>query len=146
MKMIKTSRAFIAAVGVAYLLTSVLGTQFVLADIQSYGLAVSLSDRLAASLHDIYGLVPVLLILVSAAYLVAFVIAALGKRFVGGRHQYWLLAAGFASLPVAMMLMKSTMGITPFAVAGTGSGLLLIALCGLAGAWVFARLTQTGGA
>lgn len=142
MKMTKTSLAFIAAVCVAYLLTSVLGTQFVLADIQSYGLPVSLPDRLAASLHDIYGLVPMLLMLVSAAYLVAFVIAALGKRCVGGRHQYWILVAGFTSLPVAMMLIKLTMGITPFALAGTGSGLLLIALCGLAGAWVFARLTQ----
>lgn len=146
MKMTKTSLAFIVAVCVAYLLTSVLGTQFVLADIQSYGLPVSLPDRLAASLHDIHGLVPVLLMLVSAAYLVGFIIAALGRRLLGGQRQYWILAAGFASLPVAMMLMKTTMGITPFALAGTGSGLLLIALSGLAGAWVFARLTQNRGA
>jgi hypothetical protein len=35
------------------------------------------------------------------------------------------------------------MGATLFAPAGTGFGLFLIALCGLAGAWVYARLTQT---
>ena len=142
MKMMKTTRAFIAAAVAAYLLTSILGTQFVLADIQSYGLAVSLSDRVMATLHDIYGLIPVLLILVSAAYLVAFVIAALGRRYLGGRHQYWYMAAGFTSLPVTMMLMKLSMGITPFAAAGSGSGLLLIGLSGLAGGWIFARLTQ----
>lgn len=142
MKTIKSILSYFAAIAVAYLLTSAMGTQFVLADIKSYGLAVSLSDRIAATLHDIFGLLPVLMIIVSATYLVAFVIAALGHRFVGGSRLYWFLAAGFTALPATMMLMKLTMGITPFAPAGTGFGLLLIAFCGLAGAWVYARLTQ----
>ena len=142
MKTIKSILAYLVATVVAYLLTSAMGTQFVLADIKSYGLVVSLSDRVAATLHDIAGLVPVLLILVSATYLVAFIIAALSHRFVGGSRLYWFLVAGFTSLPATMMLMKSTMGITPFAPAGTNFGLFLIALCGLAGAWVYARLTQ----
>ena len=142
MKTIKSILSYFAAVVVAYLLTSAMGTQFVLADIESYGLAVSLSDRIAATLHDISGLVPVLVILVSASYLFAFVIAALGHRFVGGSRLYWFLVAGFTSLPTTMMLIKMTMGVTPFAPAGTVFGLFLIALCGLAGAWVYARLTQ----
>jgi len=142
MKTIKSILSYLVATVVAYLLTSAMGTQFVLADIKSYGLVVSLSDRVAATLHDIAGLVPVLLILVSATYLVAFIIAALGHRFMGGSRLYWFLVAGFTSLPATMMLMKSTMGITPFAPAGTNFGLFLIALCGLAGAWVYARLTQ----
>jgi len=142
MKTIKSILAYLVATVVAYLLTSAMGTQFVLADIKSYGLVVSLSDRVAATLHDIAGLIPVLLILVSATYLVAFIIAALGHRFVGGSRQYWFLAAGFSSLPATMMLMKLTMGITPFAPAGTVFGLFLIALCGLAGAWVYTRLTR----
>lgn len=142
MKTIKSVLSYFAAVVVAYLLMSIMGTQFVLADVQSYGLAVSMSDRIAATLHDIYGLVPVLLILVGAAFLVAFIIAALGHRFVGGSRLHWYLAAGFTSLPATMMLMKLTMGIKPFAPAGTIFGLFLIALCGLAGAWVYTRLTQ----
>jgi len=73
---------------------------------------------------------------------VAFIIAALGHRFMGGSRLYWFLVAGFTSLPATMMLMKSTMGITPFAPAGTNFGLFLIALCGLAVAGVYARLTQ----
>lgn len=142
MKTIQSILSYFAAIVVSYLLTSAMGTQFVLADIKSYGLAVSFSDRMAATLHDILGLVPVLLILVSATYLVAFVIAALGYRFVRGRRLYWFLAAGFASLPATMVLMKLTMGVTPFAPAGTGFGMFLIALCGLTGAWVYTRLTQ----
>lgn len=142
MKTIRSILVFSLAVMVAHLLMSAAGTQFVLADIQSYGLAVSMSDRIAATLHDIYGLIPALLMLVSVAFLVAFTIAALGHRFVGGNRMYWYLAAGFASLPAAMLLMRLTMGITPFAIAGTAFGLLLIAFCGLAGAYVFARLTR----
>jgi hypothetical protein len=83
------------------------------------------------------------MILISATYLFAFVIAALGHRFVGGRRLYWFLVAGFTSLPITMMLIKMAMGVTPFAPAGTIFGLFLIALCGLAGAWVYARLMQT---
>lgn len=141
MKKIKIILAFFIAAAVTHVLTSITGTQFVLADIQGYGLTVSMADRLAATAHDIVGLVPVMPILVSVTFLVAFVVAALGYRFIGGGRRYWYLAAGFASLPATMMLMKSTMGITAFAPAGSIPGLLLIALCGLAGAWVYVRLT-----
>ncbi len=144
MQKLKTILAFFAAVSVAHLLTSIAGTQFVLADIQGYGLTISLPDRLAATAHDIYGLIPVLLLLVAAAYLVAFLMAALGRRLFGGQRQYWLRVAGFTSLPVAMVLIKWVMGITPFAAAGTSAGLLLIAFSGLVGAWVFTLLTPTG--
>ena len=143
MKTIKSILAFFTAVVVAYVLSSAAATQFVLADIKSYGLAVSFSDRVLATLHDIYGLVPVLLIVVGAAYLVAFIVAALGHRFAGGNRRYWYLAAGFMSLPAVMMLMKMALGVMPFALGGTGIGLLLIAFCGLPGASVFVRLTRT---
>jgi len=142
MKFTKSIPAFIAAVVVAYLLLSVMGTQFVLADVKSYGLTVSLADRLAATLHDIYGLVPAMLILVSVTLFIAFVIASICNQIIGGHRRYWFRVAGFTSLPITMMLVKFTMGVTPFALAGTGFGLLLIALSGLAGAWVYVRLTQ----
>jgi len=142
MKFTKSILAFIAAVAVAYLLISIMGTQFVLADVETYGLVVSLTDRLAATLHDIYGLVPVLLILVSTTFFIAFIIASICKQFIGGQRRYWFLVAGFVSLPVTMKLVKLAMGVTPFAMAGTAFGLLLIALSGLAGSWVYVRLSQ----
>ena len=133
--------AFTLAVASSHLLTSIVGTQFVLANIASYGLVVSMSDRFAATVHDIHGLVPTLPILIGATFLVAFTVAALGHRFLRGNRRYWYMAAGFTSLPVTMILIKSTLGATPFAAAGTVTGLLLIAMCGLAGASLFARLT-----
>lgn len=141
MRVAKTILAFILAIATSHVLTSIVGTQFVLSDIRGYGLTVSLSDRLAATLHDIYGLVPILPMLIGATYLVAFIMAALGHRFLHGERSIWYMAAGFTSLPLTMKLIKFTMGVTPFAAAGTVPGMLLIALCGVAGASLFARLT-----
>jgi hypothetical protein len=141
-KIIHTALVFIIAVLTAFLLSSIIGTQIIIADLQGFGLDVSLSDRLAATIHDIYGLALTLPILISVAFLVAFGVAALGNRFVGGKRMYWYLAAGFTSVPAALMLIKSLMGGTLFAAARSGYGMFLIALCSLAGGWVFARLTQ----
>ncbi len=133
---------FVVAVLTTYLLASIIGTQIVLTDILNFGLEVSLSDRVSATIHDIVGLAPVLSALISAALLVGFIVAIICKRFLGGNLTYWYLAAGFTSLPATIMLIKSVMGVTLFAAARTGWGMLLIALCGLVGGWLFARLTQ----
>jgi len=144
MKMVRRILAFIIAVLTAFLLSSVTGTQIVLSDIQRFGLDVSLSDRVAATIHDVSGLALTLPVLIAAAFLVAFLVAALGKRFLGGDRKYWFMAAGLTSVPAALWLIKLAMGGTLFAAARTSFGMLLIALCSMAGGWVFARLTQAG--
>lgn len=141
MKMIRTVLAFIIAVLLTFLLTSIAGTQIVLMDIQSFGLEIPLSDRISATLHDIVGLAPTLSVLIAVALLIAFVVAALGNRFLGGKRSYWYLVAGFTSLPITMILIKLIMGGDLFAAAGTGFGMFIIALCGLSGGDLFARLT-----
>jgi len=145
MKKTKAARIFIFVVLVTFLLASIIGTQIVLADILAFGLDVSFSDRLSASLHDIVGLAPALCAIIGAAFLLAFPVARLGKRFLGGKRTHWYLAAGFTSLPATLMLIKSIMGVTVFAAARTGFGLLLFALCGLVGGCLYARLTQKRG-
>ena len=139
---VRCALVFILTVGFTFLLASVVGTQIVLADIQSFGLEVSFGDRVSATFHDIAGLAPTLIALIGATFLVAFVIAALCKRYLGGKRTYWYLAAGFTSIPAALWLIKSIMGVTLFAAARTGPGMLLIAICGLVGASLFIRLTQ----
>lgn len=62
MKIIKLLFIFAAAVVTTFLLMSVVGTQLVLADIKSFGLQVSLADRISATLHDLLGLLPILLV------------------------------------------------------------------------------------
>lgn len=133
---------FLSAVLVTFLLASITGTQVVLAEILGFGLDVSLADRLSATFHDIVGLAPVLIILTGSAFLVAFPVAALCARFLDRSRTYWYLAAGFSSLPVTLILIKWFMGVTLFAAARTLSGMLLFALCGLVGGWLFARVTK----
>ena len=144
MKLIKTMLYFFVAVLATFLLASIVGTQLVLADIQRFGLVVSLSDRVSATTHDIAGLVTMLPILISVTFLLAFIIAESGRRITSGKRIYWYTAAGLTSLPASLTLIKTLMGGTVFAAARTGSGMLLIALCGLFGGWLFARLVNMG--
>jgi hypothetical protein len=144
MKLIKTMLYFVVAVLATFLLVSIVGTQLVLADILSFGLAVSLSDRVSATIHDIAGLATMLPILISVTFLLAFIIAESGRRIMSGKRTYWYMAAGLTSLPAALTLIKTLMGGTVFAAARTGFGMLLIALCGLFGGWLFARLINKG--
>ena len=144
MRFIKTLLYFIVTVLATFLLVSIIGTQLVLADILSFGLAVSLSDRVSATLHDIGGLATMLPILISVTFLLAFVIAETARRVLNGKRNYWYMVAGMTSLPASLVLIKTLMGGTVFAAARTGAGMLLIALCGLFGGWLFARLLQKG--
>jgi len=136
---------FVAAVVEASILTSIVSTQLVLADIQGFGLAVSFGDRLQATLHDLLGLALPLLILIGLSFLVAFAVARYAIRTIGGNPMTWFMAAGFASVPAALVLIKYFMGGTLLASARTSLGMLLIAGCGMAGGWVFAYLTSRFG-
>ena len=144
MKVIRTMLYFIIAVAATFLLVSIAGTQLVLADILSFGLAVSLSDRVSATIYDIAGLATMLPILISVTFLLAFIIAESGRRILTGKRTYWYMAAGLTSLPAALTLIKTLMGGTVFAAARTSFGMLLFALCGLIGGWLFARLVNRG--
>ncbi len=142
MKIIKIVLIFMLSVSVSFLLASISGTQVVLADVSSFGLKVSFTDRISTTIQDIAGLSLTLPILIGAAFLIAFLIAALCNRFIGGNRSMWYLAAGFSSLPLTLILTKILMGGTLFAAARSGLGLLLFAFSGLVGAWVFAHMTQ----
>lgn len=138
--MIRTVLYFISAVIDTAILVSVVSTQLVLADVSSFGLDVSIGDRLATTLADLLGLGPVLLILISCSFLVAFPIANFAHRRFGGGRQWWFAAAGFTSLPAAIVLIKLAMGGTLLASARTPLGMFLVALCSMAGGWMFAWL------
>lgn len=136
---------FFSAVMLTLLLTTVVGTQLVLSDIADFGINVHWSTRVTATGHDLIGLAPVMAALIGAAFVVAFGVAAMCHRFIGGNRTGWYLAAGFTAVPVTLLLIKLTMGVTLFAAARSDLGMFLTALCGVAGACLFARLTQPGG-
>jgi len=142
--MIKTLLIFLAAVVDTAILTSLVSTQLVLADLSGFGLTVTFSDRLQATLHDLLGLAAPLLILIGLSFLVAFTVARYAIRF-GGSTRLWYLAAGFFSIPAAIILIKYFMGGTLLASARTPLGMLLVAFCGMAGGWIYSYLKDRFG-
>ena len=145
MSMLKTTLFFISAVIDAALLTSIVSTQLVLADVKSFGLEVSIGDRLDATIHDLIGLMLPLLILIGLSFLVSFAIARYAVRIIGGNRTLWYMAAGFTSVPAAILIIKYFMGGTLLAAARTSLGMFLVACCCMAGGWVFAFLTSRFG-
>jgi hypothetical protein len=145
MSMLKTVLFFISAVIDAALLTSIVSTQLVLADIKSFGLEVSIGDRLEATTHDLIGLMLPLLILIGLSFLVSFVIARYAVRIIGGNRTLWYMAAGFTSVPAAILIIKFIMGGTLLAAARTSLGMFLVACCCMAGGWIFAFLSSRFG-
>ena len=143
--MTKSILFFLAAVVDASILTSIVSTQLVLADLTSFGLTVTFSDRLQATLHDLLGLAAPLLALIGLSFLVSFAIARYAIRTIGGSRKLWFMAAGFTSVPTAIVVIKFFMGGTLLAAARTPLGMLLVALCCMAGAWIYVYLNEQYG-
>ena len=61
---IKTAVFYVAAVVDTSILTSIVSTQLILADVASFGIPVSIGDRIGATIHDLIGLAVPLLLLV----------------------------------------------------------------------------------
>ena len=141
--MLKTALFFLAAVVDASILTSIVSTQLILADVAGFGLTVTIGDRIGATIHDLIGLAVPLLLLVGLSFLFAFIVAKYAHQYIGGNRTAWYMAAGFTSLPAAITLIKLAMGGTLLASARTPFGMSLIACCGMAGGWMFAWLTST---
>ena len=133
---------YVAAVVDTSILTSIVSTQLILADVAGFGIPVSIGDRIGATIHDLIGLAVPLLLLVGLSFLIAFIIAKYVHRYIGGSRTIWYMAAGFTSIPSAIVLIKAAMGGTLLASARTPLGMMLIAFCGMAGGWIFAWLTS----
>ena len=144
--MFKTLLVFICSVFTTTVITSIVSSQLVLADIQSFGLEVSFSERLSVTIKDILGLGPALILLIGLSFLVAFIIAKYAHRFMAGNRTIWYTIAGLSSFPVTLYIAKYFMGVTILASARTSPGMVLIACCCAVGGWLFAVLSSKYGA
>ena len=143
--MIKTVFFLRMTVVDASILTSIGSTQLVLADVTGFGLDVTIGDRLNATIHDLIGVGPALLMLIGISFLVAFIVAGYAHRMIGGSRAVWFSAAGFLSVPCALLLLKMAMGGTLLAAARTSLGMFLIACCCMAGGYGYAWITERYG-
>ncbi|GHE82955.1 hypothetical protein [Thalassotalea profundi] len=139
--MVKTSVLFIGISLLATLLVCIVSTQIILAEVQSFGLSVSIPVRLHATMTDLVGLGPILFLIIASGFLIGFIIAKYAYQFIGGNRTAWFIAAGCTTFPLTMYLIQYTMGLTVIASARTPLGLFLITCCCIVSTWIYARLT-----
>jgi hypothetical protein len=138
--MMKNAAIFLIVVIDTAILSSVVSTQLVLADVQSFGLVVSFGDRLKTTLHDLLGLGPPLLILIGLCFLIAFFVARRAIKIIGGSPTIWYMVAGLTSVPAGIIVIRYFLGVTLPASARTPLGMFLIACCCMAGGWLYGYL------
>ncbi len=129
-----------AASVIAAGLASAISSQMVIADLQGFGLNVSLSQRIAVTASDLMSLGFALLGLFLLAFLSAFGVASALQKKLGGNRTIWLSVAGLISIPASVMLLKLMMGMTLVSAARSIYGLILYSCCGLVGGYLFAYL------
>ena len=146
---IRTLIAFVAAVIVGGLATTLLSTQIVLLYLAGAGADIPLAARSDAMLADLTGFAPTLILLTAIGYLIALPVAALVSRLVGGLRTIGYVLAGFATILVMVTAIEVFyqsvlgVGITPIASAREFWGLAMMALGGALGGWVFALLARS---
>lgn len=139
----RSAAIFLIAVFAAAIPASIVSTQLVLADVQSFGLAVPAGERLQTTLQDLFGLGPPLLILIGLCFSIAFFVARQAIRISGGKQTFWYMAAGLTSVPAGIIVIRFFLGVTLPASARTALGMFLIACCCMAGGWLYAYLMAT---
>jgi hypothetical protein len=133
--------SFVLAVAVTYVLAVISASQHVAGSLESMGAEVGFGTRLGMIGHDLGGMATSFLPMIVIGLLVAFAVAALLLRWLP-RYRYLLYAvAGAAAVVTIHLALNAAFDITPVAVARTGGGLLVQALCGAVGGYVYARFT-----
>lgn len=140
--------AYLAAVVTGGLATTILSTQVVLQYLVNAGAAMPLDARLDATLADLGGFAPTLILLTAIGYLIAFPVARLVSRRIGGLRSFGYVLAGFVTIMVMIYaievfyqaVLAST--ITPIGSGRDLWGLLILGLGGALGGGVFAQLAK----
>jgi hypothetical protein len=137
-------RFIVAALG-AIAWGSIVQTQINIADLQSIGVDLSFAQRISITAADLYGFTPIYAVIVLAALLCAFPIAARITRGSTRSATAWYACAGMAAIAAAIRLVDAA---TPpptliAATRGVGGWLLMAAGGALAG-WYFARRRRRG--
>ena len=131
---------YLAAVGLTYILATVSATQHVVAQLASMGIDVGLGDRLAMTVKDLAGMAGMFLPLIAFALLAAFLVTALIVHWWDRWRIALYVIAGAAAMVTLHLALHLAFGLTPVAIARSGAGLVVQALAGAAGGYLYARL------
>lgn len=130
---LRTLTAYLVAVTLAAALGSIAQTQFNIAAIAALGVEVPGGTRLWVTLQDLAGFAPLYALLVAAALVPGFMIAAFVARVApSGRGVSFVLAGG-VSVACALLVINAVLPMTPIAATRHASGVAALALAGAIG-------------
>ena len=142
--MIRSALGFVLAICSAYVVASVFHTQAVLWKLQGAGADIPMNDRIAMTLHDIGGMVPLFPIILGGAFVVAFAVAYIVRRIT--KAPRWLAygSAGGAAMAVMLVAMSEAFGgTTPIAGARGPVGFGFQVVAGIIGGLVFTAIAPS---
>lgn len=133
---------YLVAIITAYFLAVVTATQHIVASLGSMGVEVGFADRFAMTLADLTGMAGMFLPLIAFGFLVAFLATALLCRWLSRWRTLLYVLAGAAALAAIHLLLHLVLGLTPVAIARSAGGVLVQAMAGAAGGWVYITLNS----
>lgn len=136
--------AYMGAVVGAFVLGSVLASQFILANVQAMGMDVTAGIRLQATLHDIFGLAASYLPLLAIAFLVALPVASGLRKILPAQPLFLYALAGAVAVVTLHLIMKAALGVTAIAATRSIAGLLSQGLAGALGGYLYYTIYSTG--
>jgi Na+-transporting NADH:ubiquinone oxidoreductase subunit NqrE len=131
---------FLVAVIFAFILASLLHSQFVMAELTSVGVEILFNDRLSMSLDDLLGLYQTYGVVIAVSFLIAFMVSSLlVKRVKFSPYILYSLAGGIG-FAVALLAMHPILEITLLAGARSPFGFICQCLAGAMGGGLFVLL------
>jgi len=124
----------------AYVLGTVLNSQFVM---NAHPVSVSFGERFNMTMFDVSNM-HLYLVIIWAAFLIAFLIAALLKRFLPRLSGIAYPIAGAAAIGTALGLMYIMFQTVPISGARSAAGFLSQVIAGAFGGWVFGKILLRG--
>jgi hypothetical protein len=144
MRVLKIVAAFLAALLVTTVAGTVFQSQFNLAQLTALGVSIPMGLRLETTARDLAGFAPNFGALSAAAFLVAFTVTGLIRRWLPQQRTALYALAGAVAIWAMLMLMELALGLTAIAAARTLAGFTSLVVAGALGGWVFAVLSRLG--
>jgi len=138
--MLRIIIGYVVGIVAAFLLGSMLGTQFVLASVQSMGLEVSWAARVDATLDDLLGLSATLLPVMALVLAVVWgLYDVIMTRMRSARGPYHYALVGGLCILALHPLLGAVLDVDVFAATRSWFGLLTQAIAGAFGGWCCGR-------
>ncbi|MCC5812437.1 MAG: hypothetical protein JJU06_18905 [Ectothiorhodospiraceae bacterium] len=139
-RLIRVTPAFVVAVAVTAVLSSIAQTQYNMLALTAMGVLVPPGTWLQVVLRDLVGFAPIYAIVVAVAFLLAFIVAAQLARWLPRQRMVLFMLAGAAGILAAVLLINGLAPMTPVAITRYLTGTAILCGAGAVGGWVYMLL------